>query len=267
MQAVNISVQVRGKHILQDIGFDACAGELLVILGSNGAGKSTLLKVLSGELHPATGHVDIQGKPLSKWHAAELAGFRAVLQQQTVLTLPFTVYDVVMMGRYPHFKGHAHPIDHHVVRSALKKTGIQHLAERNYLTLSGGEQQRVHLARVFAQIHQSAQYTTRYLLMDEPVNSLDVMHQHTTLQLAKEFAAEGNCVVAVLHDLNLAIQYADKILMLKNGKMVCCGDVKSVLQNSIISHVYGFPLHVLQHPSYTHPVIMPAFSNNQTTIL
>lgn len=261
MQATNISFQVNGRYILKGVSFDALPGKLLVILGSNGAGKSTLLKILSGELIASSGNVILDGIDLNKHATAELAKFRGVLHQQTALNLPFTVYEVVMMGRYPHYANTPQQADHTTVNNVLAQTGITHLAHRNYLTLSGGEQQRVHLARVFAQVHYTAKHPIRYLFMDEPVNSLDILHQHTTLQLAKEFAREGNCVIAVLHDLNLGMQYADNILMLKNGIMVCCGNTQQVLNSEVLSTVYDFPLKVLTHSLYNYPVIIPAFAN------
>lgn len=266
IRAHNISYSVKGKNILDNISLKAEAGEVLVILGGNGAGKSTLLRVLCGDLDGAPGDVSIQNKPLHSWKTAELAQFRAVLAQQTIIGLPYLVKDIVMMGRYPHFKKSPANLDYIIVRNALKKTGIDHLAERNYLTLSGGEQQRVQLARVLAQVWFTEKHAVRYLLMDEPVNSLDIVHQHTTLRLAREFAQEGNCVITVLHDLNLAAQYADKILLLRNGSVLASGTPEEVLMDELMSSTYDFPLSILHHSAYKHPVIIPAIFNHQTSI-
>ncbi len=255
--AEDISFKVRDKVILQHVGFEVLPGEHMAILGSNGAGKSTLLKVLCGELNSCTGLVKMQGKLLQHWSAADLARFRAVLQQHTALTMPFLVKDVVMMGRYPHQKERSAQLDDNIVASALHKTGIEHLAERNYLQLSGGEQQRVHLARIFAQIWHSADYDVRYLFMDEPINSLDIRHQHNALELAREFAAEGNCVISVLHDLNLAAQYADKILLMKQGKVLAFGTPAQVLDPQIISKAYDYNLWVCYPEGHKHPVVIP----------
>jgi len=258
LKVQDVSFKVRDKVILQHVGFEVLPGEHMAVLGSNGAGKSTLLKVLCGELQPVTGQVHILGKALQDWSAAELARFRAVLQQQTALTMPFLVKDVVMMGRFPHQQARQASMDERIVTGALHKTGITHLENRNYLQLSGGEQQRVHLARVFAQIWHSPDYDVRYLFMDEPINSLDIRHQHNALELAREFASEGNCVVSVLHDLNLAAQYADKILLMKQGKVLAYGTPAEVLEQQTISKAYDYNLRVCYPEGHRHPVVIPA---------
>ncbi len=255
LQAHNISYRIKQAEILHDISFNASPGELLAVLGANGAGKSTLLKLLTAEVPLQAGYIGIQQKSIANWSAKELAKFRAVLTQQSSLSLPFTVEEVVMMGRYPHFERQEQQLDHSIVLNALHKTGIEHLAKRDYLTLSGGEQQRTHLARVFAQIWFTEVHETRYLFMDEPINSLDVQHQHRTLQLANEFKDAGNVVVAVLHDVNLAAQYADKILLLKRGKVLAWGTVDEVLTAPLLSECYNYPVHVERHPHLDCPVV------------
>lgn len=258
LTAKNISFRINNIQILDKVSFEANTGEILVVLGANGAGKSTLLKAMTGEIKPSEGEILLQQQPLKKWKPAELAQFTAVLQQQNNLALPFSVGEVVMMGRYPHFRKSPRDLDKTIVKMALNKAGISRLETRNYLSLSGGEKQRVHLARVFAQIWYAENHETRYLFMDEPSNNLDVRHQHTALQMAREFAAEGNCVVAILHDLNLALQYADKVLMLKYGDVMAFGNVSDVLCEKMISKVYDIPLQVHHHPAYPHPIVMPA---------
>lgn len=256
----NISYRIGTKQILDHISFGASPGELLVILGNNGAGKSTLLKVICNDLKPDHGTVEIDKRNIYDYAPQELAKKRAVLKQHTPITLPFKVREIVMMGRYPYFKSRETDHDKAIVNEAIAKAGITHLADQNYLSLSGGEQQRVQLARVLA---QASGENTRYLLLDEPVNSLDVAHQHNTLQLAKTFAQGGNCVVAVLHDLNLAAMYADKILMLKSGKIAAYGTPEEVFTNETITHTFGFPAHVQPHPTAGCLMICfgtPAFS-------
>ncbi len=253
----SISYRIGDAVILNNVSFPVTPGEMLVILGGNGAGKSTLLKAMCGDIPVNKGNISMLGKDITDWKHGELAAIRAVLQQQTLLSMPFTVAEVVMMGRYPHFNGREQEIDYDIVKSALKKTGIEHLADRNYLYLSGGEQQRVHLARVFAQVWTTPGSTGRVLFMDEPINSLDIRHQHTALELAREFTAEGNAVVAVLHDLNLAIQYADKILLLKKGSVTAYGTPGEVIREHIISEAYDYPLSIFSSPHYQHPVVVP----------
>lgn len=257
----NINFKISPSLALTDISFDVQPGEMLAILGANGAGKSTLLKIITGALKMNSGNVLLNELPINYWPVKELAKFTAVMQQQNQLQLPFTVFEVVMMGRYPHFKNKETQSDEEIVDAVLVKTGIQKLKNRNYLTLSGGEQQRVHLARVLAQISGKKMESPRYLFMDEPSNNLDIRHQHGALNIAKEFAKEGNCVVAVLHDLNLALQYADKIVLLKNGAMKGFGACASVMTDAAISDVYDLPLSIFHPPAGQHPMVMPAHNN------
>lgn len=255
----NISFGIKHLSLLNDVSFEARPGEVVVVIGSNGAGKSTLLKIVAGALKTDRGTVHIDGKASKDWPAALLAKRLAVMHQQTVLTLPFMVKEVVMMGRYPHFKNNPLPADQEIVAKALQQAGIGHLADRNYMLLSGGEQQRVHLARVFAQVWpDEKEQEAKYLFMDEPSNNLDVRHQHNILSMARVFASAGNCVVAVLHDLNLAMQYADKILLLQKGNVLGFGTPAEVMNEPLMTKAYDFPVHILEHNAYGFPIVMPA---------
>lgn len=260
LQVTDLNYRISPNLSLEHISFDVQPGELLIVLGANGAGKSTLLQLLTGTLLPDSGTVLVKGRPLGDWSNKERAAFSAVLHQQNHLQLPFSVQEVAMMGRYPHFSRHAGEQDERIVSNSLAQVGIAHLSDRNYLTLSGGEQQRVHLARVLAQICPDGKSSNEvsFLYMDEPGNSLDIRHQHAALQIARSLAQAGNCVVAVLHELNLALQYADKILMLQHGKIKAWGKPADVITEEIISSVYDLPLQIFKHPSYGHPIVMPA---------
>lgn len=253
----NIHFRISQALSLSDISFDVAPGEMAVILGANGAGKSTLLNIVTGSVKMNSGSVLINKLPIQYWKSKDLATFAAVMQQQNQLQLPFRVYDVVMMGRYPHFKRKETEDDAAIVGEVLEKTGVGHLKNRNYLTLSGGEQQRVHLARVLAQVSGTQGEDPCYLFMDEPSNNLDIRHQHSALRIAKTFAREGNCVLAVLHDLNLALQYADKIVLLKNGKMKGFGAPADIMTEDSISEVYDLPLSIFHPPMGKHPMVMP----------
>ncbi|MFA6150434.1 MAG: heme ABC transporter ATP-binding protein [Chitinophagaceae bacterium] len=257
----HINYRISPSLALTDISFDVQPGELVAILGANGAGKSTLLKIITGSIKMNSGNVLINKLPLTYWSPKSLSTFAAVMQQQNQLQLPFSVFEVVMMGRYPHFKRRETQTDEDIVNEVLVRTGIQKLKDRNYLTLSGGEQQRVHLARVLAQISGGKSENSRYLFMDEPSNNLDIRHQHSALNIAKEFAGEGNCVVAVLHDLNLALQYADKIVLLKNGAMKGFGTCADIMTDASISDVYDLPLSIFHPPMGRHPMVMPVGNN------
>lgn len=260
LQVQSINFKIAPALSLSNISFDVLPGEMVAILGANGAGKSTLLKVITGSLKANSGTIIINKKALTDWGKNELAAICGVLLQQNPLQLAFSVTEVVMMGRYPHFKNHASLDDERMVMEALEKTEITHLKYRNYLTLSGGEQQRVHIARVLAQVSNDTAVHPRHLFMDEPSNNLDIRHQHTALMLAKNFAKAGNCVVAVLHDLNLALQYVDKIILLKNGMLKGFGLPEDVMTDYAISDVYGLPLQIFNHPSCTHRIVMPALN-------
>ncbi|WP_018344232.1 heme ABC transporter ATP-binding protein [Cytophaga aurantiaca] len=260
LEAVNISVSIGSKKILNAVSMRAKPGELLVIAGPNGAGKSTLLRVLSEKTKLDTGFVSINGEDMYTQDAKQLAKIRAVLAQSYVTGLPFQVEEIVMMGRYPYFKEHPNPEDTHIVQEVLEVLDIAHLSNRVYATLSGGEQQRVQLARVLAQIWINEKDKTEevnYLFLDEPVSSLDLYHQQVVLQTAKRMAAKGFCVIAVLHDLNLISQYADNVLLLSKGYVEAYGTPEFVFTKERIKYVYGLDVHLIRDPVSEQLLIIP----------
>ena len=257
MEATNLTYRVGPKTLLQPLSLEARPGEVLAIVGANGAGKSTLLKLLSGELKPNAGDVQLAGKSLRQWPAAALARCRAVLTQQHTLALAFQVRELVLLGRYPHFGGQPTAHDHAIVAAALDLVGLRHLAEREYPTLSGGEQQRAQLARVLAQVWEAE---GGFLLLDEPLTGLDLRHQHQTLAVARQLARRGFGVVAVLHDLNLAAQYADQVVLLHQGRLVASGAPAEVLTPDYIQLGFGIEVELLTHPGLGRPLIVPTVS-------
>ncbi|MGI4862897.1 MAG: heme ABC transporter ATP-binding protein [Janthinobacterium lividum] len=257
LNTTNLTYRAGPKTLLQNISLTAQPGELLVVVGANGAGKSTLLKLLSGDLKPSGGEVKFDGKNLSQWQPAMLARRRAVLTQQHTLALAFQVRELVLLGRYPHFGGQPIAHDHAVVAAALDLVGLRHLAEREYPTLSGGEQQRAQLARVLAQVWEAE---NGFLLLDEPLTGLDLRHQHQTLAVARQLTRRGFGVVAVLHDLNLAAQYADQVLLLHQGRAVASGIPAEVFTPDYIQLGFGIEVELLAHPSLGHPLIVPTVS-------
>ncbi len=259
MIATNLTYRTGPKTLLQNISITAQPGELLVVVGANGAGKSTLLKLLSGDLKPSAGEVKFDGRNLSQWQPAALARRRAVLTQQHTLALAFQVRELVLLGRYPHFDGQPTAHDHAVVAAALDLVGLRHLAEREYPTLSGGEQQRAQLARVLAQVWEAE---NGFLLLDEPLTGLDLRHQHQTLAVARQLTRRGFGVVAVLHDLNLAAQYADQVLLLHQGRTVASGAPAEVFTPDYIHLGFGIEVELLTHPSLGHPLIVPTVSTS-----
>lgn len=250
----NITYQIGKKHLLREVNFEAKQGEFLAVVGANGAGKSTLLKLLSREMPLQNGMITLEGKPLSTYSLENLAKKRAVLAQQNNVSLGFAVKEIVMIGRYPHF--HFKPMlkDEQIVQEALQKTGVKHLENRVYHTLSGGEQQRVQLARALAQIWESKQ---AWLFLDEPTTGLDLLHQQAMIEIAKDFANKGYGIIAILHDLNLAMQYADKVLMLKNGQTVAFDVPEKAMTCENIHQVFDLPVKLIQHPELQCPMIVP----------
>lgn len=255
LEARNISVHIHQRPILNDVSLGIEAGKVVAVVGPNGAGKSTLLKVLSGDLIPTSGGVWMNDQPIAAWDKRLRAQHRAVLPQSSSLAFAFTALEIVLMGRTPHIIGAERPQDAEIACEALEAAGVLHLQDRLYPTLSGGEQQRVHLARVLAQIWAGDQ--PRYLLLDEPTNNLDLAHQHTTLEVACAFARRGVGVLAILHDLNLAAQYADHILVLKNGAMLASDTPNNVLTPAIIQQAFDIPVMVSEHPCYNCPLVIP----------
>jgi iron complex transport system ATP-binding protein len=248
--AQNISVYAGRRALLHAVSLQIEPGELLAVIGPNGAGKSSLLKVLSGELRPASGGITLNGRALKHWPMKTLARMRAVLPQQSNLNFPFAVREVVAMGRSPHASISNPRHDRDIIAAALAAADVEHLTERDYTTLSGGEHQRVHLARVLTQIWEPVPEGPRYLLMDEPTSALDLVHQHHVLAVARRFAVEqGVGVLTILHDLNLVAGYADRVAVLQGGRLRRQGTVAEVLQPEFLEEVFGIPLLRLPHPS------------------
>lgn len=244
-----------GRALIDGVGLTLEPGEMLVILGANGAGKSTLLRCLSGEIQPDAGEILLNGRALARWSAAECAKRRAMLPQHSPLSFPFTALEVAAMGRIPH--GGPTAGDLPIVIQALAAAEAEHLAERRYTTLSGGERQRVHLARVLAQLWQPLPKSEpRYLLLDEPTASLDLAHQHSTLELARRWSREGLGVAVVLHDLNLAAQYADRIALMRDGRLLALERPEAVLRATLIEQVFGLPVQVIEHPELGCPLVI-----------
>ncbi len=254
----NISYQIGKKHLLQNISFSVKSGQMLAIIGANGAGKSTLLKILCQDLSPTTGQVFINNKASNDYSQSELAKLRAVLAQHNTLSMQFTVKELVTMGRYPHFKHRPQPNDVAIINQAMQETGVLEFACRNYNTLSGGEQQRVQLARVLAQIYDSP---NAFLLLDEPTNGLDLLYQQQILNTARKMANKGFGVVCILHDINLASAYADKILILKNGRNIAFGSPSEVVNCENIHQAFNINVQLMPYEGFNCPLVVPSFLN------
>jgi len=256
INAENISFHYGPCPIFQGLHLDIHHNEVIAILGANGAGKTTLLKLLCGDLSPSEGDVLFDGKLLSRWSARELAQRRAVLPQSSTLDFAFNVEEVVLMGRTPHIEGSEKPKDMDICRSALSKVHMQNYWGRLYTTLSGGERQRIHLARVLAQLWDLPVDKPGCLFLDEPTSSLDLAHQHICLKIAQEFAASGGVSVVVLHDLNLALRYADRVFVLHEGAMIAQGITSEVLTSQLIEKVFQVRAHYAKIPGRDYDSIL-----------
>jgi iron complex transport system ATP-binding protein len=252
LKAQQLRVQRGAVTVLDEINLQLLPGQVLGVLGPNGAGKSTLLGALSGELAASSGQVLLDGRALADWPGPERARRLAVLPQSSTLDFAFRVEDVVGMGRLPHSSGRE--LDGQIIAAALNTADAAYLSGRNYLTLSGGERQRVHLARVLAQLWPGGAGQT--LLLDEPTSMLDPLHQHTTLQALRDFAQRGAAVMVIVHDLNLAARYCDRLLLLVNGRPQVLGTPDEVLQPGNLKLVFGLDVLVQRHPERDHPLIV-----------
>lgn len=261
--AKNISYSTNGKQILYPMSFKVEPGIITVLLGANGAGKSTLLKLLAGERQPDSGNILLNDKILSAYSARSLAGKRAVLTQHYSVPLPFSCEEIVMMGRYPHEGLSTGEENRQIVLRCMKEMQVYHFAKRIFGTLSGGEQQRVQMARVLAQLASAKETGDRVLMLDEPTSSLDYLQQQLILSKARSLALQGYTIIIVLHDLNLASQYADNIFLLKKGRLLAEGGREDVLISSLISEAYDMDIDIVVHNDYPFPILIPALHNQK----
>ena len=252
----NLVCRIGGRPIVDHITTAFGPGLLHVIVGPNGSGKSTFLKAFSGEFSPESGTVRYDGMAVLHTDKASLARRRAVMSQLPELSFPLSVDEIVMMGRYPHFSFRPSATDAAICREAMEMLSIAGLSGRDYLTLSGGERQRVQFARALAQIWEPPATGSRFLFLDEPVSSLDIHYQHHFLQLIRRLLDEKIVVIAVLHDLNLALQYADRMLFMKEGRIAAAGQAPDIVQPDLIAEVFGIRARLLENPYGRAPVVV-----------
>ncbi|MFA1621857.1 heme ABC transporter ATP-binding protein [Rhizobium mongolense] len=250
-----ISVRLSGKTIVHDVSFTAKAGQLTAIAGPNGSGKTTTMKAISGELS-CDGSVRINGEEVKTMQPWQLAAIRGVLPQASAISFPFTVREVVRMGLTTGLNLHPEQAEQIAAR-ALAAVDLGGFEGRFYQELSGGEQQRVQLARVLCQICEPvADGKPCWLLLDEPVSSLDISHQLTIMSLARKFCDAGGGVIAVMHDLNLTALFADQIVLMKAGGLAAAGSVSDVLTDERMQSVFGCPLRINQVPMDATPFVL-----------
>ena len=253
--ADRVSVR-RGTRLIVDeasLGIDA--GSVTALVGPNGAGKSTVLRILAGELRPSAGSASLDGQSLSSIPVAELAKRRGVMAQNSAIMFDFTVAEIIDLGWIRHdgeFEDHYRTALYQVVDECR----IGHLMERTFNTLSGGEQQRVQFARCLMQIWQPPDHAMpRYLLLDEPTSDLDLAHGLLVLNLARELARRRVGVLLVLHDLNLAARFCDRIVLMFDGHVAASGEPAIVLDEELLSDVYATSISVEWHESLERIVV------------
>ncbi len=241
LECRGITVQIGGRVLLESVDLDVHAGEVLALVGPNGAGKSTLLGVVAGDTEPASGTTVLDGTELRRWRLGDLARRRALLTQANSVAFPFTVREVVAMGRAPWAGLPEDYDDDDIVDQSLEVTDTTHLSTRTFPTLSGGEKARVSLSRALAQ-------RAGVLLLDEPTAAVDLRHQEIVLELARSVADEGGAVVVVLHDLALAAAWSDRMVMISDGRVRAEGTPEEVLTAELIDEVYQQAVLIHRHP-------------------
>lgn len=260
LQANDIHFCIRKRPIVKQASLEVRPGEILAVLGPNGAGKSTLFNILTGEIPCTRGQVWYNGHQTTSLKTRQLAAVRAVMPQHSTVNFPFTTYEVVELGCVLSNSKNLKKI----IQEVMELTQTWKLKDQPYQQLSGGEKQRVQLARVLVQIWEKSPLP-RYVLLDEPTSSLDIAQQHLVLSILNTLKPRNIGVLIILHDLNLAAQYADRVALLKDGLIAGIGKVHEVFTESQLSEVYDHPIQLIQNkengqvyinsnePAYTHP--------------
>ncbi len=253
LEIKTLSVAYFEAEVLREVSLSVKSGEILALVGPNGAGKSTLVRAVSGVIPVRSGQVHMNGVELNRLGTMQRARYLAVVPQARELPGAYTVYQTVLLGRTPYLSWLGVPSqkDHAIVRLALERTYTAQLAERRVSDLSGGEQQRVLLARALAQ-------DAPILLLDEPTTHLDLQHQSNLLNLVRQLCQDRNLtVLMVLHDLNIAGLYADRVALMDMGHILAVGAPEEVLTSEYLSSVYHVPVNVIPHPEYGTPLVLP----------
>lgn len=253
LQAEGVCFAVGKSTLLDRVDLHFMPGEMVAIVGPNGAGKSTLLRLLSADLQPSRGSVKLDGRAITGFTPSHLALRRAMLSQHVSVSFPFTVEEVVRMGRGSQSKAGSQTL----VDAAIDEVDLHDFRHRELPTLSGGEQQRAHLARVLVQLAcGEAVHGPGVLLLDEPTSSLDLQHQIALVEIARRRARQGTAVIAVLHDLNLAVRFADRIVVLHHGRVHIEGTPLATITSAVLRDVFGIDVPV-QRTIDGAPFVLP----------
>ena len=247
LRGTSLSVEINENLVLDDVSFELQSGTVIGLIGPNGAGKSTLLNVACGDLAPASGSIQIDGTAIEDLSAQTLAKVRTVMSQASAIVFDFVVDEIIRMG-WVQEDMYLHDVAERALEEVTTQCDISDLRGRRYRTLSGGEQRRVQFARAMLQIWRDGPTNEhRYLLLDEPTANLDIGHELAVLRLARESAEQGVGVLVVLHDLNLAARFTDKLILLNQGRIVAAGQTNDVLEANRLTDVYKTPILVEQH--------------------
>jgi iron complex transport system ATP-binding protein len=240
IEAEGLTFRAGARDLVTNVSASFEPGQVHLVIGPNGAGKSTLIKMLARLLRPAAGRIHYDGVDIAGESEGALARRRAVLSQAVEIAFPLTVREVVMMGRYPHFGTHPARHDEGVVDEVMRYFDVVEMAGRSYPTLSGGEKQRVNFARVLAQVWEPIEGRHRVLFLDEPLTFLDIGHQLGFMRKLREAVAGGDMIiVGVVHDLNLAARFADRLMLLDSGRLVASGSSEQVLTPEHVQAAFG----------------------------
>ncbi|MBN9671936.1 heme ABC transporter ATP-binding protein [Roseibium aggregatum] len=262
LEVARAGVSIGKAVIVKEVSFQARAGEFLAIIGPSGSGKTTLLKAITGEMS-FTGDIRLAGRDVSLLTPDAMAEMRGVLPQISQIAFPLSVSEVVGLGIINVLGRRADRARR--IADALFKVGLSGFEGRIYQDLSGGEQQRVQLARVLCQVWEPVPEDgpPRWLFLDEPVSSLDIKHQYQIMQLAADYASRGGGVVTVMHDLNLTMAFADKVLVMKQGHLLAHGNRDAIMRPELLSEAYDFPLRISQPADVDAPLVVPVRQDRQ----
>lgn len=249
IKAKSIFWEVDNKRIIKDISLEISLGEVVSIIGPNGAGKSSFLNVLSGDIKPTSGSVSFDEINLKDISIQERSFMRSVMSQSQQIVYDFSVKEIIEMGWLDRGIASYSGNFKEAVMKVASECSVHDLLEQKFNTLSGGEQRRVHFARTLIQLWRpSNSRDPRYMFLDEPTANLDILHEQNLMKLVRSKAMEGIGILLILHDLNLAAKYSDKLVIFKNGSLIKSGSPEEVLQSKVLTEVYGLDMEVAQDP-------------------
>ncbi len=249
----HFSASAGTKPLVKNINLTLEAGEVLALIGPNGAGKSSLLRAIVGDLPCDSGELTIVGRRTSDFEPKELARHMAYLPQASELNFPFEALDVVLMGRIPHSSGNE--LDREIAMQALHAMDVGHLRNSLYTHLSGGEKQRVQLARIMAQLWREQDANERLLILDEPCAALDIAHAGQLMHCIRKMANNGVAIVMVLHDLAVAARNANRVAVINHGELVKLGTPSEVINRETMNDVFQVEASIIPHPNSGYPLV------------